>query len=199
MTENSSDKSSKTSINTIKALAFEIGIILFLTTLVLAVLNYLKFIDVGALIAQPVNVSVSKIAQIPAKTLLTPSPAAQNVQINPALPKLGLIAQNKALHFAQSISEFEGKIATVDATPGFDKDLNASYQIRMVVDIGTSSATTVLVYPKEALSKIKILDAKKSVLTFSDLKPGNLVTIKTNLGMLRQYPNNFNEVVITKK
>lgn len=199
MTENSSDKSSKTTLNTIKALAFEIGIILFLTTLVLIVLNYLKVIDLGALIAQSDNFSVSKIAQLPVKTLFAPSPAAQKAQNNPALPKLGLIAQNKALHFAQSISEFEGKIATVDATPGFDKDLNASYQIRMVLDIGTSSAKTVLVYPKEALSKIKILDEKKSVLTFKDLKLGDLVTIKTNLGILRQYPNNFNEVVITKK
>lgn len=187
-----------TIFTTVKSFAIEIGIILFLTAIVIGTLNFLKVIDIKALFSPQSN--TVQVAKIPAITQTQPKPSGvQNrVQGNPYLQNIALIAQNKGLHYAQIVSEFEGKIKTINTTGGTDPVSKQKYQIRLELTIGTSSATTVQLYPQEAVSKIKILDAKKKELILKDLKAGDTLTIQNNIGALRQYPNNFNEIVITK-
>lgn len=180
-----------------KTLAIEIGIILILTSIVLGVLNFLKVIDIKALFApQPSAPSVAVVNKSPVQKQFRPANSTQN---NPDLQNLRLIAKSKALHFAQTLSEFDGKIKSIETNGGEDSVTKRKYEVRMELNIGSESATTVYLIPKEAMEKVKILDSNKEKLALQDIKVGDAVTIKTNVGALRQYPDNFNEVVITKK
>lgn len=184
----------------IKTLAIEIGIMLVLSAIVLVVLNFLKVIDVRTLFEpQP---SVSKVAVANNSSVQKKIGSAKNtnsMQNNPDLQNLRLLSKNKALHFAQILSEFEGKIKSIETNGGEDVVTKRKYEVRMELNIGSESAAIVYLIPKEAMEKVKILDSKKEKLAFQDIKAGDTVTIKTNVGALRQYPDNFNEVVITKK
>lgn len=183
----------------LKTFAVEIGIILSLTIVVIATLNYLKIIDIKVLFSPQPDIVQKSENNISPSPKLSSTRSANTVQNNPGLSQLQLLSKNKALHYAQSLTEFEGKIKTIDVAGGVDGASNRSYQIRLELNIGTESATFLAMYPKEAMEKVKILDSNKKALTIKDLKVGDFVIIKTNLGTLRQYPNNFNEVVITKK
>lgn len=184
----------------IKTLAIEIGIILFLSIVILVVLNFLKVIDVRALFApQPSVPNVSVVNKSPVQKQFSSANSTNSAQNNTDLQNLRLIAKSKALHFAHTLSEFEGKIKSIETTGGEDVVTKRKYEVRMELNIGSESATTVYLIPKEAMEKVKILDSKKEKLVLQDIKVGDAVTIKTNVGALRQYPNNFNEVVITKK
>lgn len=197
-TNNSGQPSSMSKV--IKTLVLEIGIIILLTSVVIAALNYFKIIDVKALFSGQSSISrLSKNNLNPVPSQINSNKGASRNQSSPAIKSLTVLARNKALHYAQTINEFEGKIKSIDISGGVEKNTKLKYQVRLELGIGTGSATFVSLYPKEAMDKIKIVDSKKKTLTINDLKPGDSVTIKTNLITLRQYPNNFNEVLITVK
>lgn len=184
----------------IKTFVIEIGIILFLSIVILVVLNFLKVIDIKALFAPQPSVSkVSVVNKSPVQKKPGSAKKTNNAQNNPDLQNLRLLSKNKALHFAQTISEFEGKIKSIETNGGEDNVTKRKYEVRLELGIGSESATTVFLIPKEAMDKVKILDSKKAELVLQDIKVGNIVIIKTSVGTLRQYPNNFNEVVIAKK
>jgi len=193
-------KEPSTTFSFIKTLVIEIGIILILSFLVLLTLNYFKVIDIMALVApQSSTPQVSSSNKAPVATQPKPSGVVARTQNSPVIQGLQLLARNKALHFAQSITEFEGKINSIDVLGGEDSKTKVKYQVKLELSIGTGSATFVAMYPKEAADKIKVLDSNKKALTIKDLKVGDAITIKTNTGTLRQYPDNFNQVEITKK
>lgn len=194
----SNNASSRFSV--IKTFAIEIGIILVLTAIVLFILSFLKVIDIKVLFAPQENASqVSTVINSPNKNQFRPGNATSSAQNNPDIQNLRLIAKSKALHFAQTLSEFEGKINSIETNGGEDSATKRKYEVRMELAIGSESATIVYLIPKEAMDKVKILDSKKEKLALQDIKVGDSVVIKTNVGALRQYPDNFNEVVITKK
>jgi len=192
-------KEPSTTFSFIKTLVIEIGIILILSFLVLLTLNYFKVIDIMALVApQSSTPQVSSSNKAPVTAQPKPSGVVARTQNSPVIQGLQLLARNKALHFAQSITEFEGKINSIDILGGEDSNSKLKYQVRIELSVGTGSATFVAMYPKEAMEKMKILDSNKKVLTIKDLKVGDAITIKTNTGTLRQYPDNFNQVEITR-
>lgn len=193
-------KEPSTTFSFIKTLVIEIGIILILSFLVLLTLNYFKVIDVMALFSpQSDTPQISNSNKVPVTAQPKPSGVVARTQNSPAIQGLQLLARNKALHFAQSITEYEGKINSIDILGGEDSKSKVKYQVRLELSIGTGSATFVAMYPKEAIEKIKVLDSTKKALTIKDLKVGDAITIKTNTGTLRQYPDNFNQIEITKK
>jgi len=183
-----------------KTLAIEIGIMLFLSVIVLVVLNFLKVIDIKALFAPQPSVSrVSVANNSPVKEKHRPANSSNSAQNNPDLQNLRLLSKNKALHFAQTISEFEGKIKSIETDGGEDSATKRKYEVRMELNIGSESATIVYLIPKEAIQKVKILDSKKEKLALQDIKVGDTITVKSSVGTLWQYPHNFKEVIITKK
>ncbi|MDO8269579.1 MAG: hypothetical protein Q7T54_02810 [Candidatus Levybacteria bacterium] len=184
----------------IRTLAIEIGIILALTVMVLFALNFLKVIDLKALFAPQASVvKIPSVNKSPQQNQFRPGNATNSAQNNLDFQNLRLIAKSKALHFAQTISEFEGEIKTIETNGGEDNATRRKYEVRIELNIGSESATTVFLIPKEAMEKVKILDSKKEKLTTQDIKVGDKVIIRSNVGALRQYPNNFNEIVITKE
>ncbi len=202
MAETDTNVNSQSVLSTARSLAIEIGIIVLLTAIVLAVLNYLHVIDVGALISGSTQTQVS-VAPPAKQSADVQKFNLQNVNFannSPALFPRNLmqIANNKALHYAFAVSEFEGKISSLSASGGVESGTNMKYQVMLVLNVGSDSAKTVMLFPQEAISKINIADTNKKTLTFTDLKPGDKVIIKTNMALIRNYPYNFNEVIITK-
>lgn len=183
----------------IKTFAIEIGIILVLTAIMIFVLDFLKVIDIKALVTPQENVQqVSTVNNTSAQNQPRPGNATNSAQNNLDLQNLRLIAKNKALHFAQTISEFEGKIKTIELTGGEDTASKRKFEVRMELIIGSESATTVYLIPKEAVGKLKVRDEDKATLDIDDIKLGDRVVITTNIGVFRQYPNNYNSILIEK-
>lgn len=198
--ENIEITTKKSSFVNVKALIFELVIIVGLTALIIGILNYFKVIDLGALIVDNTVATPEKVANLPIVPVKSGGAPIQNkVQVSKFQQDWFTISKNKAMHVAFSVYEFEGKIVSVDTKKGYDEAYNSGYSVKIVISVGTDGDKVTLLYPEQAIKKIKVADTKKKELTFSDLKADDIVVINTNLGTLRQYPNNFNSVVITKQ
>lgn len=191
----------KKALGGVKAIAIEILIIISLTGIVIFVLNFLKIIDINSLFTS------KPVIQPAVNTKIQPNKinnqgtnkSINNNKPNPVQPNLNIVAKNKALVAAQTTTKFEGKLISIDTKSGIDSSSSASYSARLEVGVGSGTDKVVLLYPKEALSKIKIQDINNKILEFKDLKSGDKVLILTNTGIFRVYPNNINSVVITKQ
>lgn len=206
------DNVNNTSSKKARAIAIEIGIVAVLVVAVIAILNYLKLIDVASIF--PKNSSSNSLSKsVPSekgKGRSDPQKLAEIVEqnygledylvipYNPTLPKLDVVAHAKAFHYAKILTQLEGSIVVVSIDPGIDKKSGLHFEKRLVVEVGTESAKIELLYPKEAESKIKVIDQNKNVIKFTDLRKGDAITIRTDVAIVRGYPNNINEVVITK-
>ncbi len=197
----------------IRAILLEVGIIFLLAVLVLGVLSYLKIINLG-LFTKVMPNELSKqilLSQNDSKRtdVLNPkregqqnaSPApSQNNKSNPVQPRLDPTSYSKKiLNFAYIVTQIEGKVTAIDTIPGTDENYNLPYNVRLVIDTGSQSAGLILLYPKEAMNKVKVLDSEKNVIDPSEIKVNDVVTITTNTGLARKYPNNVNSVIILKK
>lgn len=190
----------KLPMGNIKAFVIEVVLIVGLTIVIVAVLNYFKVIDLGALIVDNTVATPEKVASLPSAPVKSGGAPIQNkVQVSKFQQDWFTISKNKAMKVAFTVYDFEAKIVSVDTKKGYDEAYNSGYSVKIVVSVGTAGDKVTLLYPEQAIKKIKVVDSKKKELTFSDLKAGDGVVINTNLGTLRQYPNNFNSVVITKQ
>lgn len=180
-------------MSALKSLVIEAGIVLVLASFVLIVLNFFKVIDIGALISTRPN-SSKVMVNNQGGTVVN-----YKTRNNPLIQRLQYLAANKALHFEQLLSEFEGKVKSIDTVEGIDPNSNLKYKLRITLHIGTGSATTTVVYPEEAMTKIKITDSNKNAISSKDLHIGDTLIIRNNVSNLRQYPNYFNDVLIRKK
>lgn len=198
--ENIEITTKKSSFVNVKALIFELVIIVGLTALIIGILNYFKVIDLGALIVDNTVATPEKVANLPIVPVKSGGAPIQNkVQVSKFQQDWFTISKNKAMHVAFSVYEFEGKIVSVDTKKGYDEAYNSGYSVKIVISVGTDGDKVTLLYPEQAVSKIKVLDNAKKPLTISDIKVGDKLTINTNLATLRQYPNNYNSVTITKE
>ncbi len=195
------NNTSTTTFGILKAAIIEIAIILILTSIVIFMLNFLKIIDIYALFARKPNFQPSQNAKIKPNSFDNQrlSQKQNYIKLNPAQPDLNIVSRNKALHMAQNISEFEGKIITIDLNPEVDTATKASISAKLVVGVGKGSESATLLYPTLAMDKIKVVDSLKKVISLKDLRVGDKVTVRTNTGTLRAYPNNINQVLITKQ
>lgn len=186
----------------IKGMLIEGLIILILTGVVIAVLNFFNIIDLKALFVSQVNNVTLKNTpgNIPVQQNVILSNKNESVSLTHpdyAQPNISVASKNKALHYSQILSEFEGKILDISTKPGLDPDTKASYSAKLIVGVGVDKIT--LFYPQQALDKITVQDATKKNMSMGDLKVGDAITVKTNTGILRNYPNNINAILITKK
>lgn len=187
----SSEKSNPLSI--LKSLVVEAGIIVILAFLVLIVLNFLKVIDIAALFSTKLNSSRGVVSNQGTAVI------NYKTRNNPLIQRLQYLAVNRALHFEQLVSEFEGKVKAIDTVEGIDPNSQLKYKLRIELHIGTGSATTTVAYPQEAMDKIKIVDVNKNAITAKDIHIGDTLIIRNNVSTLRQYPNYFNDVLIREK
>ena len=195
------NNSSEVRSSKLKTFLMEIGIVLVLVVVTLVELQYFKVVDLGKFFPkefapqsqQVQQKPVSNLVNVPSSTVDPRFQAIKKIQ-----QEVTLIAKNNALHSALFLIEFECRIMSIDTAGGVDKDSNLLYKVRLVVNVGKGKDTSTILYSKESISKVKILDADHNILGFSDLKKGDFITIKTNLGILNQYPNNINESIITK-
>lgn len=189
-----------TTMGTLRVIAIEIGIIVFFIAILLASLNQLNVIDLDALFLKPEALpQQSTYNQKSTTTAQKTSKDTIRAQNNAGTQYLSHLGRNNALHYAQSSVEFEGKIKSIDTKAGIDRSTGNEYMTKIILNIGTDSATTTFMYPKEAVSKVKILDFKNKPLVIEDIKVNDPVVINIKTGILRKYPNNFNAIVITKK
>ena len=196
----------------IRAIFLEVGIILLLAVLVLGVLSYLKIINLG-LFTKIMPNDLSKeilLSKNDSKRLDAVNPNAEkpksggtegfkNADSNPVQPRLDASSYSKkVLNFAYIVTQIEGKVTSVDTVPGTDENYKLPYSVRLVIDTGSQSAGLTLLYPKEAMSKVKVINSEKNVIDISEIKVNDVLTITTNTGLGRKYPNNINSVIILK-
>ena len=195
----------------IKAVAIEAGIVLLLGVLVVGVLSYLKIINLGIFtqktpdeiskqLSSNKNRSNQNVVPQVQENEQSQDPAYTNYKGNPVQPRLELSTYSSSVvKVAYIVTEVLGKVTEVNASSGFDEDLGLPYNMRLNIDTGSQSAGLVLLYPKEAQDKVKVLDKDNKEIEFSDINVGDTVSVITNTGIYRKYPNNINRVVITKK
>lgn len=188
-----------------KAIAIEATIIVALTAIVVIVLNMLKIIDIQALFSHSAVSPLSSIKQNEKPTnpngsavgKQNKSPILNQQASGSALPPFAPILKNKALHYGLTIFEFEGKVRTVTLT--FDeKNKSRITAVAIGLALGTDEEEILLKYPEEAVDKISVKDKSGAKLAISDLKANDNVTIKITIGIVRKYPNNYNDITITK-
>ncbi|MDO8269578.1 MAG: hypothetical protein Q7T54_02805 [Candidatus Levybacteria bacterium] len=184
----------------IKALFVEIIVVILLIGVILYVMNYFEIIRLDFLSPQSDrqlnNQTQSENSNIPEKSSTVNQVNTQlggNFQNN-----LLTLQSNKALHYSISETEFEGKISLVDTKAGTSKNLNIPFKVHLKISVGDGNDVIDILYPEEAIPKIRLTDSKGKVINFADLTPGDMVTIKTRTEQLSRYPNNFIEVSIIK-
>lgn len=198
--ENIESTTRKSLFGNVKALIFELVIIVGLTVLIVAVLNYFKIIDLGALVIDNSKTTTEITESTPAvPTQAGGAPIQNKVQVSKFQQNWFTISKNKAMRVAFSVYDFEGKIVSVDTKKGYNEEYNSGYAVKILLSVGTSGDKVTMLYPEQGIKNVKVVDSQKKELTFADLKPGDTVTINSNLSVLRQYPNNINSVTITKK
>lgn len=177
----------------------ELAVILFLSGIVIALLNYLKIIDLAAFFTSQQMSNIQVQAPNKTQTQSAQSGNSQPMQTvqNLSQPNLNLIIKTKSIRLAQTISEFDGKIISIDTTGGKDERTGASYSAKLVIEVGAKDEPVTLFYSQKAIDKIKVQNSAKKVLSLKELVPGEKVRLRTNTSLLRPYPNNVNEVLIT--
>lgn len=207
------DDTKKTGLRTVKAIVIEIGIIAVLVVAVIAILNYLRLIDVASIFPKnPKSNTLSKSVPVEKGQEKSVShglaPEAKpnyelvdfaTIAYNPSLPKLDVVTQSKSLQYAAVITQIEGKISQISLDSGIDNTSNLPFEKRLVIEVGKDGSKIELLYPKEAESKIRVLNQQNRPIKFTDLAQGDEVFIRTEVAILRKYPKNINDVIITKK
>lgn len=189
----------KSIVRTALPFLIEIVIILVLTGIVIFVLNYFKFINVGALLSNAPSQPLNSTESPQTTNLAQSSRQGWGGPINPALPNMQIVSQSNALNYEFQVFEIEGRVGSIIDVPGFDPVRKIPFAVRLDVKVGTGSAQVPLLYPEQALNIIKITDSQNNKLTFQDLESGDRITIKTTLSTFRQYPDNYYGVEITKE
>lgn len=177
--------------NTAKMLIGELGIIISLTIILIVGLNFLHVLDLKTLFSTN---SVSSKNRFTSNT----NPVLSLAQNDLSQPDLAALVTSKSLKYVRAVSEFEAKIESIDTKPGVDATFKTPYVVKLNLILDDNSKMAVS-YPKQALDKIRIKDASKKRINFSDLKPGNKINIVTTTGLQQKYPNNFFDVLILVK
>lgn len=185
--------------NALQAVLVEGGIILFLVVIVLVALNYANVINIGALLpgSQPQPVKNIQTNQNVNKNAQQKKPASNSAGFN----MLQTLAKNKALHYSYTVTEYEATIKTIDTKEGIIPGTKMKYYTAMTLVAGSSTPLPLYI-PSEAMSKLTVnatsKDGKLSTIKITDLKEGDKIVVKVNTGNLRQYPNAYNSITLTK-
>ncbi len=176
----------------------EVLIILVLAVSAIGVLNYFKVIKLSELFSNedkaPAINSTNQATLKKTNKVISSAP----ITVDPAQPDIKVLIKNKALRYALTTSEFEGKIEEVVTKPGVDTQLGASYGAKLTINVGESNDSLVLLYPEKSLSAVEVSDGKNP-LKLADLKKNDKVSINTSLFDFAKYPDNIYKVVITRK
>lgn len=187
-----------------KALLIEAGIVLGLVLVVLVALSYFKVIDLTSVFSLS-TFSPPKNEQnvIPIQIITKPiAPDKTNNNLLSTLVKhqqdILKLNGNNVLRLSRIVTEFEGKIISIDSGGGVDPE-GQEYKVRFVFSIGNKGDVMPLLVSEQGISDLKIYDPKRNLINLTDLKKDDIVIVKVTDGILADYPKNFREVQITKK
>lgn len=183
------------SSNNFKTIIIEIVGIIGISVIVVTALNYFGVINLGVLFSSPTTKTEEKKAGVPRNKIENSEGIANSSPVS----SMSILSRNKALHYSHHVIEYEGVIKTIDTDGGTDRASKKSYQVQMFVTVGTGSAATVQLYPKETIGNVKVVNNSGKEMKISEMKVGDLITVKNTTDSLKQYPNNLVEAVITKK